>query len=84
VIPEAKRYEWLVDCYRLRVDNDYVWGGGNLHGMYEARAMEETGYDKRYENGPQEIIMADLLVFAKLAVKNKVGERHECSKTGRA
>lgn len=31
---DEKRYEWLVDCYRMRCDDDYVWGGGNLHGLY--------------------------------------------------
>ena len=25
-------YIRLIDAYRLRVDDDYVWGGGNLHG----------------------------------------------------
>eukprot|EP00808_Paulinella_micropora_P004861 g46328.t1 len=30
-----KQREWLVDCYRMRVDDDYAWGGGNLHGLYD-------------------------------------------------
>lgn len=30
-----KRHKWLVDCYRLRLDDDYVWGGGYLHGLYD-------------------------------------------------
>lgn len=25
-------YIRLIDAYRLRVDDDYVWGGGDLHG----------------------------------------------------
>jgi len=29
-----RRYEWLVDCYRMRVDDDYTHGGGNLHGAF--------------------------------------------------
>ena len=29
-----KRYEWLTDCYRMRCDDDYAWGGGNTHGLY--------------------------------------------------
>ena len=28
----AKQHEWLVDCYRMRVDDDMCWGGGHLHG----------------------------------------------------
>ena len=23
-----KQAEWLVDCYRMRLDDDYAWGGG--------------------------------------------------------
>lgn len=33
----AKRYEWLVDCYRMRVDDEHVWGGGKMRGLYAAR-----------------------------------------------
>lgn len=28
-----KKYEWIVDCYRLRKDDDYVWKG-KLKGIY--------------------------------------------------
>eukprot|EP00965_Chrysotila_dentata_P151994 5022325-Pleurochrysis_carterae.AAC.8 len=30
----ARRYEWLCDCYRMRVDDDMSWGGGYMHGLY--------------------------------------------------
>lgn len=38
---EAQQYEWLADCYRMRVDNDYAWGGGYLHGVYAPDATKE-------------------------------------------
>ena len=53
--------EWLTDCYRMRVDDDAVWGGGNLHGLY---AASDRG------GGPN-MIADDFLVFCKLAVKQK-------------
>jgi len=49
-------YEWLVDCYRMRVDDDYVWGGYNLHGLYDPDSTKVS-------------IAEDFLVFAKLALK---------------
>ncbi|KAJ3048610.1 hypothetical protein HK097_010386 [Rhizophlyctis rosea] len=51
--------EWFVDCYRLRLDDDMVWGGGNLHGLYDPEATPKS-------------IAADFLVFCKLAVAHKV------------
>ena len=47
-------YEWFVDCYRMRIDDDCVWGGGNLHGIYDSDA---TNLD----------IIKDFLIFCKLA-----------------
>jgi hypothetical protein len=47
-------YEWLVDCYRLRVDEDSVWGG-NFHGLYD-------------HNESKIHVIVDFLVFLKLAV----------------
>lgn len=55
----AQQFEWLTDCYRMRVDDDYCWGGDNLHGLYDPDSTNLT-------------IMADFLVFCKLAVLNKV------------
>ena len=55
-----QQYEWLVDCYRVRVDDDYAYGGGCLHGLYAASAY----------GGDSTIIMIDFLIFCKLAVKN--------------
>lgn len=31
----AQQAEWFVDCYRMRVDDDYVHGGGDLRGLYD-------------------------------------------------
>ncbi|GAB4817278.1 hypothetical protein N2152v2_004324 [Parachlorella kessleri] len=58
-LSQAKRYEWLVDCYRMRIDDDYVYGGGNLHGLYDPDATKET-------------VVQDFLVFCKLAVLHEV------------
>lgn len=32
------KYEWLVDCYRMRVDDDYAWGG-NVRGLYASEPI---------------------------------------------
>lgn len=32
--------EWLVDCYRMRVDDDYAWGG-----MHTEQAVTRGGRD---------------------------------------
>ena len=53
------RHEWFVDSYRLRLDDDYVFGC-NLHGLYaEQLSSAQT-------------IVTDFLVFCKLAVKHDV------------
>ena len=30
----AQQHEWLLDCYRMRVDDDMCWGGGQLRGAH--------------------------------------------------
>jgi len=50
-----KKYSWLVDCYRLRLDDDYAWGGCNLHGLYE-------------DSSPGNIAQ-DFMVFCALAAR---------------
>lgn len=35
--------EWFVDCYRLWIDDDNVWGGGDLRGLYNAEARQAGG-----------------------------------------
>jgi len=32
---EKTKYDWFVDCYRMRVDDCYAWGGGDLVGLYD-------------------------------------------------
>lgn len=51
--------EWLVDCYRMRVDDRYVWGGGDLRGLYAQAcgAGSPSG---------------DFLTFCKFAVRHGV------------
>lgn len=58
-LSEEKAAEWLVDCYRMRLDDDYVWGGGNTHGLYNPA------------NGKLQV-MVDFLHFILLARRNGV------------
>ena len=53
-LSEQERYEWLVDCYRMRVDDDYAYRG-NLRGLY---SDEDAG---------GEDIVGDFWVFCKQA-----------------
>jgi len=55
----SQQREWLTDCYRMRVDDDYCWGGGNLHGLYDPDATAET-------------IAKDFLEFCRLALGHGV------------
>ena len=55
-----KQREWLLDCYRMRVDDEYAWGGGNLRGLYNAGAFGDGA-------NPTDIIHDDFLVFCRLA-----------------
>ncbi|KAL7436804.1 hypothetical protein ACHAXM_005762 [Skeletonema potamos] len=48
------QYEWLCNCYQMRCDDDYVYGGYNLHGPYNPDATPES-------------IADDFLVFCVLA-----------------
>ena len=54
-----KMYEWFVDCYRLRLDDDYAWGGGYLHGLYDPDC---TSYS----------VTEDFLIYAKLSALREV------------
>ena len=57
---------WLVDCDRMRVDDDCRWGGCNLHGLYS------QCFDNDGQTSKAMAIVTDFLVFMKLAVVNKV------------
>lgn len=54
-----KQHEWLIDCYRMRIDDDHRWGGGNVHGLYAPDYTPDT-------------ILIDFFVFCQLAVTHKV------------
>ena len=56
---QAKQLSWFVDCYRMRVDDDYALGGCYLHGLYS----QPTSPSK---------ILRDFLVFCKLALARDV------------
>lgn len=51
---KKEQYEWLCNCYQLRCDDDYVYGGCNLHGPYDPDATPES-------------IRSDFLIFCILA-----------------
>lgn len=56
-------HEWFIDCYRMRIDDDATWGGGNLHGLYDP---DSTGAS----------ILLDFLIFCKLAMCNDAVPMH--------
>ena len=53
-LSKKNQYEWLCNCYQMRCDDDYVYGGCNLHGPYNPDATPES-------------IADDFLVFCILA-----------------
>lgn len=55
----SDRYEWLCNCYQMRCDDDYTWGGGQLHGPYDPEGDTAT-------------IAEDFLTFCLLAVRTGV------------
>ena len=57
-LSRAAAAEWLVDCYRMRVDDDVFWAPVYLHGL----AAPDTS---------PAIVVNDFLVFAKLAVRHR-------------
>ncbi|KAL7499998.1 hypothetical protein ACHAWT_010939 [Skeletonema menzelii] len=57
-LSKKDQYEWLCNCYQMRCDDDYVYGGCNLHGPYNPDATPES-------------IANDFLVFCTLAKRAK-------------
>lgn len=53
-LSKEDQYEWLCNCYQMRCDDDYVYGGCNLHGPYDPDATPDS-------------IAHDFLVFCILA-----------------
>ncbi|KAJ3276707.1 hypothetical protein HK104_003607 [Borealophlyctis nickersoniae] len=49
--------EWFVDCFRMRMDDDYALTGGDRHGYYTLSPYHAV---------------REFLVFARLAVKHKI------------
>jgi len=37
-LSQKDQYEWLLNYYQMRCDDDYTWGGCNLHGPYNPDA----------------------------------------------
>lgn len=72
-VPLDKREEWLIDCYRMRVDDDNRWGGGYMHGLAEVTCDESGAYGKDIK-GPKMkklVIIKDFIKFIILCVENK-------------
>jgi len=67
-LSKKERHEWIVDCYRMRVDDDNVWNGGYLHGLYVPDPQE----------GQKLTVIKDFLIFMKLAVMNGVIPEGDC------
>merc|ERR1719326_31019 len=57
---DADKYEWFSNCYMMRCDDDYCWGGGYLHGPYQP------------EGKTAETITEDFVTFCLLAQRNSV------------
>jgi len=53
------KYEWLSNCYQMRCDDDYQWGGGDLRGPYDPQATPES-------------ITQDFMAFCLLAKRRNV------------
>eukprot|EP00884_Botryococcus_braunii_P016910 jgi/Botrbrau1/3902/Bobra.0183s0123.1 len=61
-LPPAEQREWLVDCYRMRVDDTMVWRGECV-GLYSG-------------DGEKGTVLLDFLVFCRLAVAHDVVPRN--------
>ena len=57
-LDKKDHYEWFCNCYQMRCDDDYQWGGCYLHGPYEPQATPES-------------LAEDFLVFCVLAKQAK-------------
>jgi hypothetical protein len=58
-LPDAqKQQEFFIDAYRMRVDDEYAWGGGETRGLYGA-------------DGDPEFVALDFLAFCKLAAARR-------------
>ena len=53
------QYEWFSNCYQMRCDDDYSWGGGDLHGPYDPEATPQS-------------IADDFLIYCLLAHRSQV------------
>jgi hypothetical protein len=62
------KYEWLIDCYRLRCDDDYG-RFQSLHGLYDAYLYNTWGAFDAF------VLVKDLLRFCKLAVKQNMTQQ---------
>jgi len=56
-LSKKDRYEWFCNCYCLRCDDDYAYGGCYLHGPYNPEASPESVAD-------------DFLVYCILAARH--------------
>ena len=61
---ETSKYGYFVDSYRLRLEDDALFGGGNLHGFYKGLA---GGGSRQHQ---LEEIAGDFWVFCRRAWEN--------------
>ena len=40
-LSKADQYEWFSNCFQMRCDDDYEWGGGELRGPYNDQASPQ-------------------------------------------
>ena len=65
-LPQIAKYEWFFDCYRMRIDDDYAIGGGNLRGLYDEDATPAS-------------ILLDFCFFCRLAkCRNVLPSQWQC------
>ena len=58
-VPANDHYEWLSNCYQLRCDDDYAYGGCYLHGPYDPEGNART-------------IEQDFMAFCLMAKRTRV------------
>eukprot|EP00914_Ancora_sagittata_P010504 GHVO01020304.1.p1 GENE.GHVO01020304.1~~GHVO01020304.1.p1 ORF type:complete len:227 (-),score=37.46 GHVO01020304.1:66-746(-) len=58
-LSNKQKYEWFTDCYRMRVDDLYVWSGGQLVGLYDPDATPLS-------------VVTHFWIFCKMAVNQAV------------
>lgn len=67
-LEKKKKYDWLVNCYRMRVEDDCFYGKGKKRGLYLTTATHQMRQCKIAKTW----ITLDFLLFCKLASSKNV------------